>query len=591
MARFLLAVALCLCLSAASAAVTVTVDAQTGLTLGAQPEISSRLFGITAFEGFPSVVADPDYRARVAALRPGVFRFGAGVGWFAPPQYDPAWYDTPEAAKQFEQTLLFGNRYAFGRFPPVLRDLGAEAIFSFGHVPPYLLQEGSENPADFAKWAEMCAGFVGLWRKFDPGLRTVQVWNEPNASWFKDPRVKKGGPDATALHIEMARAVAQAIKRRFPEMQVGGPVLCWPPAWPPSQANAKPWYTWDMWTVPWLKATRDDLDFFDYHVYNVAPGDLQVQAEMVANAAQVLQGRALPQWITESNYDLKPTELNDPVAIWSKRFLPYERLLLRGILPQADKLAANLYHDLHAKNHTLLPRGADDPDPMYWLLWILRDLRGTRLVANADNPAVVTYATVEQDRVTVVLFNDSEASQDVALRLTLPGGWWTGPEVRGVGESAGKTCERIAPEVKLEHTTPGAVGTVQLPPHATVSLNLRLAYFHRPARQRVVTEAFGNQTLQFLQGTAPVRLTIPAPAAPASQRFLRLGLLGTTGAEQLRVTCNGQELPAQPTALQDLPLAGVELQPGNTVEVRLQAAADNPRLAVGFVSLVSIQDR
>ena len=367
----------------AAPAGAVTVDAGMAVVLGQQPEISSRLFGVTAFQGFPSVLADRDYRARLAALRPGCIRLPGSVAWCAPAQYDPNWYDTAAADREFSQVLLFGSRYPIGRFLPVVRELGAEPMCSLGNPPAYLRQKETGDPTDFDRWAELCAGYVGLWRKHDPKLRLVQVWNEPNASWFRDPRAGHGGPSAAELHIQMANKVARALKARFPDILVGGPVLCWPPAWPPHQVGQPPWYTWESWTLPWLRGTRDTIDFFDFHVYDVAPEDLAVQIEMLESAARQIQGRPLPVWITEDNDNLSAEAWQDPKALWNGRILPYERRLLRGILPQADKVDGNLYHDLHAISHTLLPRGADDPDPMYWLLWVLRDLRGRRVAAKA----------------------------------------------------------------------------------------------------------------------------------------------------------------------------------------------------------------
>lgn len=566
-------------------AATVTVDAGTAVVLGKEDEVSSRLFGITAFEGFPSVVGDLDYRARVQALRPGVFRFGGVVSWFAPDQFDPAWYDTPEAARQFQETLLLGARYPYGRFLPLVREMGAESMLSLGNPPPYLTLEGTANPSDFDQWAALCAGYVGLWRRFDPDLRLVQVWNEPNASWFKDPRVKAGFSEA-ALHIEMANKVSRAIKARFPEVEVGGPVLCWPPSWPASQMGMKPWYTWDLWTLPWLEGTRETMDFFDFHVYNVSPADFQVQCEMVAAAARAIQGHDLPLWITESNYDLSAEERADPAAIWAKRVLPYERLLLHGILPQADKVAGNLVHDLAAQAFRVLG-DPESPEAMYWLLWILRDLRGIRLLAESDDPAVTTYATLEEDRVTVIAFNDSSESREVTIRAALPGGWWTGPVVRAIGQGDHGGLTR--PQLRtgdFRHEAPGAVATVALPAYATVSISFRLDHFARPGRQRTTTEHFAPETLRFLRGTEPVTLHLPLPEAPRVKVVLRLGLLGATGEERLRVVLNGHDLTADAVPIQDIPLDGVPVTGPNALTVRLATPSDNPRLAVAFASLV-----
>ena len=259
----------------------VKVDATCGVVLGKVETISSSLFGITAFEGFPGVVSDLDERGSIAALRPGSIRFSGTIGWFAPGLYDPAWYDTPDVARQFQETLLYGSRYPHGRFFPIARQMGAEPMISLGSPPDYLKYEETNNPADFDRWAEYCAAYVGLCKKFDPDLRLVQVWNEPNANWYNDPRAGKKG--AAKLFIEMANKVAAAIKQRYPDVQVGGPTLCWPPAWPPGQEGHAPWYTWDGWTRPWLEGTKDKLDFFDFHDYYASPNELQVQVEMVCS--------------------------------------------------------------------------------------------------------------------------------------------------------------------------------------------------------------------------------------------------------------------------------------------------------------------
>jgi len=585
------AACLALCAVCVSASAQVQVDAYTNVVMGEEAQISSRMFGITAFEGFPSVVADRDYRAAVAALRPGVFRFGGNVSWFCPGEYDPSWYSTDDALRQFRQTLLFGARYAFGRFLPLVRELAAEPMFSLGAPPEYLTQPETSNPSDFDRWAEYCAAFVGLWKTCDPALRLVQIWNEPNASWFRDPRTKQEGVTATSLHIEMANKVATAIKQRFPDIQVGGPVLCWPPSWPAAQQGMAPWYTWDMWTVPWLQETRNTIDFFDFHVYDVSASDFSVQAEMVANQAWLTQGRRLPIWITESNTNLTDEERTDPRAIWQKRLLPYERLLLRGMLSQTDKVAGNLYHDLHAKNHTLLPRAADAPDPMYWLLWILRDLRGLRVVAESADPDVVSYATVEEDRVTVVLFNDSAQDKTVPLSVSMPCGYWTGPTVRAIGPGPDGACRKLDLSVQLTRDGTKASGPVVLPAFATASITFLRDTFSAPPRQRVVQEYFGDTTLQFLTAAAPVAQTIDVPSVQEAQARLRLGLLGTTGEENLKLRLNGHELPVRSTALQELELKADIVATSNVVELQLMQATDNPRLALGFSSIVTEVDR
>ncbi len=567
--------------------IVVRVNARTAEVVGRVESISADLFGVTAFEGFPSVVADPDYRARLEVLRPGCIRLAGNVGWCSPKTFDPSWYDTPAALREFTQVLLFGARYPTGRFLPVIRGIGAEPMCSLGGVPPYLRYKGTPNPADFDRWAEVCTAYLGLWKKIDPNLRLVQIWNEPNAAWFRDPRVGKGRPSAAELHIRMANAVAGAIKARFPDVLVGGPVLCWPPAWPRAQKGQGPWYTWDLWTIPWLEKTADRIDFFDFHVYNVTPAEFAVQVEMLVNAAENIQDRRLPVWITESNYNLAPNELADPVAIWHKRLLPYERFLLRGVVPQADKVHGNLYHDLHARRHTLLPHGADTPDPVYWLLWVLRDLRGLRVVADSASPDLPSFAVIEDDRVTVLVFNDTARPRSIALEVDMPCSYWTGPRVRAIGPSATTGVKRLQLAFKPERRGGKAVGRLRLPARATASINFRMNMFGKPDRRRVTREFFGDRTRQFLTPAAPTVLNVQVPEKTSFDRaVLRLGLLGTRGSEVLHGTFNGRSLVVPASALQEFPLDRAELKSNNRLELRVRKDTGNPTLAVAFASVV-----
>lgn len=248
-------------------------------------------------------------------------------------------------------------------------------------------------------------------------------------------------------------------------------------------------------------------------------------------------------------------------------------------------------HDLAAEAFRVLG-DPENPEQMYCLLWILRDLRGTRLLAESDDPAVTTYATVEEDQVTVIAFNDSDESREVTIRAALPGGWWTGPTVRCIGQ--GKDGGLARPQLRsgeFQHEAPGAVGTVELPPYSTASVSFRLDHFARPGRQRTTTEHFAAETLRFLRGTEPVALVLPAIEAAPKAKALRLGLVGATGEERLQVALNGQELPARAVAIQDLPLDGVPITGANELKVRLAEPVANPRLAVAFASLVVTFER
>ena len=318
----------------------------------------------------------------------------------------------------------------------------------------------------------------------------------------------------------------------------------------------------------------------------MTPADFAVQTEMLANEAQLSRGRPLPVWITESNYSLADTELGDPVKNWTRRVLPYERVLLGGVLPQADKIAGNLVHDLHARAYTILPRGADDPDPIYWLLWVLRDLRGRRILAQTTSPGVTSFASLEEDRVTAVVFNDTAAAQAVRLKVSLPGGWWTGPEVRAIAPDEKRGVAPLRLTLDCKRDGPRAEGVLDLQAYATASVSFRLDSFAQPPREVVRQEFFGDRTLQLLAGTEPARVHLPRPPAADTVR-LRIGLLGPSPEDKLRATFNGMEVRLTPAAWQELPLEATVVRDENVLEVARREPGSNPRLALAFAALVT----
>lgn len=572
---------LALLLYAALTAPALTIDANTAVLLGEQPAISVDLFGLTAFEGFPGVVRDPDYRAKLAALRPGTIRVSANVKWYFGDD-DPVGPPNLDAADGiFSSVLLFGNRYPTGRFLPLMRQMGARPMGSLGGVPKALAVEPTGAPRDFERWAEYCEAMVALFKRHDPDFDLVQIWNEPNASWFNDPRAKEAG-GAAQLHIAMANAVGRRLKAKWPELQVGGPVLCWPPAWPANQTGQAPWYTWGQWAVPWLEQTRDTIDFYDFHVYDVPPDMFATQVEMLTNQALLSQGRRLPIWITESNYRVPEAELGDPQAIWTKRMLPYARFLLHGVLPQADKVAGNLWHDLHAKSWTLLPRGGDDPAPAYWLFWLFRDLRGQRVQALSDDPTLPVVAAMEEDAVNLVLFNDHDQPRQVSLAINLPCGYWTGPYVRGLSADGGVVRPHPV-NAKLERVeNRNAKGTIDLPAFGFAAVQFRMDRFGKPAKAIRTVETFGDRTLAFLKPGEPVTVTIPKPEGAVINPRLRLGLLGAEADDGLQVSFNGQPVKVTSAAWQEVAVPA--LAERNTVQVTATGPA-NPQLALGFAAL------
>jgi hypothetical protein len=92
--------------------------------------------------------------------------------------------------------------------------------------------------------------------------------------------------------------------------------------------------------------------------------------------------------------------------------------------------------------------------------------------------------------------------------------------------------------------------------------------------------------MQLLTGTDPVAVNFAAPIAQPAKVWLRVGLLGPTAEDKLTASFNGAAVPLQPTALQEIPLALGAIRDANRLEVKLAPPSTNPRLAVGFASLI-----
>ena len=212
--------------------VKVEVAADTVYEINGVDQIQSAVFGVTAYEGAPWP-AQAQWRDVIADS--GIACLGFPQSGMSTPDKAPktiaqimAWYDSDAAVSDITGGNLSGARYLYGQILPACRELGIEPMmYVFGG---WGAREFPETDEELERYGASFAGVVGLYKRIDPELRWVHVLNEPNAYFYKHG---KGGGD----YARMFTAAAKAIKRKCPDVMVGGPVLCWPPAWPPSQTN------------------------------------------------------------------------------------------------------------------------------------------------------------------------------------------------------------------------------------------------------------------------------------------------------------------------------------------------------------------
>jgi hypothetical protein len=421
----------------------VVVDVRNAYRINGHDQVQSNDFGVTAYQGATRPVT-PTGGAIIRQAGLTVLGFPGDMGWCAPPK-KPAdgaagiarWYASEEAKQMIRDRPLNGDRYEYGRILPACRQIGVEPMVYLLGGPDWIL--GPEGiPADENMFAALIVGYVGLLRQFDPHLRLFHLDNEPNAHWWK---VNKSGQDYGRLF----NVVARALHAKYPDLLIGGPVLLWPPAFPPSQPGQPNWYTWPQWTMPFLDTAWDQSDFFDFHHYDA--DSRENRSEYIESALEEVnlissemarRGKIKPVAITECGLGLTAEDWQDPGRHWRRRTYHWAHFLI-SLLERPDKVMTVQMHDVSAVAGQWYKCLADDSDgfnmseaidpkklqtqpPTYWLYWLLRHTRGTRLVASGSNCSDLTLlATRRQardgDEAAVVLINDRDVVRTINLNF------------------------------------------------------------------------------------------------------------------------------------------------------------------------------
>lgn len=553
--------ATCLLLSAVlagavGAPINFTVDATRGYSINGHPTIQRNVFGLSAYEGAP-IPATPEGRELLRRAGITCLGFPGVIGWCAPESL-PAdgmlgvlrWYESEDAVRMIRDRRLDGDRYMYGKILPGCREISIEPMIYLLGGPQWAL--GEENiPRDPEQYAALVAAYVKLLRKFDPKLRLFHLDNEPNAHWYK---VNKGGADYAKLFV----TVAKALKAAVPDALLGGPVICWPPAWPPAQTGQRNWYTWEGWTLPLLDIAGEHLDFFDFHIYGFTTDQALEEVTTLEVELRHRRGREVPILITESGLGLTKEDWHDPAAHWQKRTLPWARYLL-ALLEHPDKVHSNQMHDLSAVAGEWFRfanwEDKEEQTPTFWLYRLLRHTRGHRLAVNAPPvPGLTAFATVGEGAATTFLFNDTDDGRGIRVRFT------------NLPEAVPARWERIflQPDNRFVHDE-GEGATVQLPPRGLAAVWAPVNELPpRVAAERL--EFFGAPTMQDFPaegGEVAVTASLPAQALKgATSARVRVGTLGNAPGEKLAMVVGKQMYPLatgtyfQEVQLRSLPLAG-----------------------------------
>jgi len=607
-------------------AVDVMVDTTTLHAIAGESKIPKGIFGGTAFCN-TGEFATPDIAGgSVLAndLRLGMVRLVANTAWWLPqerPEQMPA-----------DLTALFNmNTYNRGG-PPwnsmpypishVLRNfetgMEADALLIIGDNtgPEWFARD--RIPVDMNEYADVLTTLVRLARKDHPKLKYVHLVNEANSYWYNHY------PDPGAAYVDYFLLLARKLHREFPGLQVGGPIHCWPPHYPPVQQGFPNWYTWENWSQPLIEAAGRELGFFDYH-YGTTPEDTTFALRVVTAEAMRAHRYRLKSVISEASPDwqLSGEPLENLSKLLEARTLAWERYLF-SLLRERDKVLGSLWHDLGCGGGIGLRATAHWGE--YWVLWIFRNLRGDALHSVSRDATHPTVASVENGRVTVVTWNDSPEPRPVTLKLVLPAGArptitaerleWDLAADQGKGQVIHGT---MPPDLLQFETGDGAAYlSWQAAPWANYAIYALFPDGLEPTRIIRQDEFFGDAVMGTLSPDHPVaEVTVDVDGevlASAQEVVLRIGLLDvardcqvTVGAGKWQsplprprsgaaviqqVIVDGElkaETAAPPTHTGNYELAAPFIIPGrNTLRLSAEFREGDPPVRIGYVTAATV---
>ncbi len=150
------------------------------------------------------------------------------------------------------------------------RQTGAQIVYRLGESIEHTSKRRfAHPPRDAAQWANICLGIIrhyneGWANGFHCDIRYWEIWNEPEnrpAMW--------SGTDEDYFHLY--RVAANAIKRRYPRLKVGGPAVGASGQFVDGEFRPTAFVTNFL-----ALCRREDLplDFFSWHCYTADPREL-----------------------------------------------------------------------------------------------------------------------------------------------------------------------------------------------------------------------------------------------------------------------------------------------------------------------------
>ena len=139
-----------------------------------------------------------------------------------------------------------------------IKAVGTEVFYRLGAAIEHRKKYGTYPPKDFEKWAQVCEHIIlhyneGWANGFKMGIKYWEIWNEPDCVNPDGSNPCWQGTDEQ--FFEFYNVAAKYLKKRFPELKIGGPAICYF-----DSGFAQKF-------LPYARKNDIPIDFFSFHCY------------------------------------------------------------------------------------------------------------------------------------------------------------------------------------------------------------------------------------------------------------------------------------------------------------------------------------
>jgi hypothetical protein len=212
------------------------------------------------------------------------------------------------------------------------------------------------------------------------------------------------------MYSKFFNAAAAGLKEANPHVQIGGMS---------SGSFGEDFFSQlTNYVAPFLAGSTENIHFLSEHHYSGNAPSFAAGYEVATAWSLAKHGKRWPIWNTEANDldDVAPGDKRSAEA--AKAFTDQNRAyynyrdILEMILRSRDKAAGRAIHALWG-------RGWFKNEGEQLMYLHTADLRGTLVVSESSDPAILPVATIENNRLAIYLLNDSPFPRQA--RLTLKG--------------------------------------------------------------------------------------------------------------------------------------------------------------------------